>query len=255
MRAPDFRPTEGASPPRSDATRPLGTRPQLKGAAVKGWCPGALRPMESGDGLIVRLKLTGGIVDVRWRERIAALVDAVGATVRSTYPVEATCSCAGFRRSTCRRCTMRWREPAARQQRGGRSRSQRHLQPAGWARSGRGAGYSADRKNPRAAPRDDASLHRLPGKFGFAVDDGGVLGLARVPADIRFVACHTSDGPVFTVDLAGAPRDSSWALPSETRCVTSRPRSPARFCAFSGTSSIRRMRDLGRRARCRSDRA
>ena len=24
--------------------------------AVKGWCPGALRPMESGDGLIVRVR-------------------------------------------------------------------------------------------------------------------------------------------------------------------------------------------------------
>jgi precorrin-3B synthase len=29
---------------------------------VKGWCPGALRPMESGDGLLVRLRITGGII-------------------------------------------------------------------------------------------------------------------------------------------------------------------------------------------------
>lgn len=27
---------------------------------VKGWCPGALRPMQSGDGLVVRLRLTAG---------------------------------------------------------------------------------------------------------------------------------------------------------------------------------------------------
>ncbi len=28
----------------------------------KGWCPGALRPMQTGDGWLVRLRITGGIV-------------------------------------------------------------------------------------------------------------------------------------------------------------------------------------------------
>ena len=28
--------------------------------AIKGWCPGALRPMPSGDGLVVRLRPRGG---------------------------------------------------------------------------------------------------------------------------------------------------------------------------------------------------
>lgn len=28
--------------------------------AVRGWCPGALRPMASGDGLVVRLRLPAG---------------------------------------------------------------------------------------------------------------------------------------------------------------------------------------------------
>jgi precorrin-3B synthase len=27
---------------------------------VKGWCPGALRPMLSGDGLVVRVRAYGG---------------------------------------------------------------------------------------------------------------------------------------------------------------------------------------------------
>ncbi len=27
---------------------------------VKGWCPGALRPMESGDGLVVRVRPRAG---------------------------------------------------------------------------------------------------------------------------------------------------------------------------------------------------
>ena len=32
----------------------------LQQPAVRGWCPGALRPMESGDGLIVRLRPRAG---------------------------------------------------------------------------------------------------------------------------------------------------------------------------------------------------
>ena len=30
--------------------------PLIKGPAIKGWCPGALRPMESGDGWLVRIR-------------------------------------------------------------------------------------------------------------------------------------------------------------------------------------------------------
>ena len=28
----------------------------------KGWCPGALRPMQSGDGLLLRVQAEGGFV-------------------------------------------------------------------------------------------------------------------------------------------------------------------------------------------------
>src|SRR3984885_7927990 len=31
---------------------------------VKGWCPGALRPMQSGDGLIVRVRPKSGMFDL-----------------------------------------------------------------------------------------------------------------------------------------------------------------------------------------------
>ena len=32
----------------------------MTGFAIKGWCPGALRPMQSGDGLVVRIRPRGG---------------------------------------------------------------------------------------------------------------------------------------------------------------------------------------------------
>src|SRR6476646_7245438 len=38
----------------------------------KGWCPGALRPMLSGDGWLVRLRITGGMVTAPLARAIAA---------------------------------------------------------------------------------------------------------------------------------------------------------------------------------------
>jgi precorrin-3B synthase len=40
---------------------------------IKGWCPGALRPMASGDGLVLRLRLTAGRLGAETAEAIAAL--------------------------------------------------------------------------------------------------------------------------------------------------------------------------------------
>jgi precorrin-3B synthase len=45
---------------------------------VKGWCPGALRPMESGDGWVVRIRPRGGRLTRAQAEGIAALAEAQG---------------------------------------------------------------------------------------------------------------------------------------------------------------------------------
>ena len=35
---------------------------------IRGWCPGALRPMESGDGWVVRIRpIAGGLTQARPR--------------------------------------------------------------------------------------------------------------------------------------------------------------------------------------------
>jgi precorrin-3B synthase len=176
-------------------------------ATIKGWCPGALRPMESGDGLIVRLRIGGGIVETRLAADVA-------------------------------RWSRRWGngqiDLSSRGNLQLRGLSTHHL-PAlhdaldAWGLLDNDAAGEAVRNvisNPLAgldpaAVLDvrpiaeglarrlaaDAGLHGLPGKFGFVIDDGGLFGLDEVPSDIRFVAYRTSDGPAFEIHLAGAPHD------------------------------------------------
>ena len=45
---------------------------------VKGWCPGALRPMMSGDGLVVRVRPFGGRLRRAQADGIASLAAAHG---------------------------------------------------------------------------------------------------------------------------------------------------------------------------------
>src|SRR5262249_47326523 len=48
------------------------------GIDVKGWCPGALRPMPSGDGLIVRIRPTCGAFSLDQAGALADLAQSLG---------------------------------------------------------------------------------------------------------------------------------------------------------------------------------
>lgn len=45
---------------------------------IKGWCPGALRPMESGDGLLVRVKPRGSVLTLVEAEGLAEIAERLG---------------------------------------------------------------------------------------------------------------------------------------------------------------------------------
>lgn len=45
---------------------------------IKGWCPGALRPMESGDGLLVRVKPRGSALTLAQASGLAEVADRLG---------------------------------------------------------------------------------------------------------------------------------------------------------------------------------
>jgi precorrin-3B synthase len=212
---------------------------------VNGWCPGALRPMQSGDGLIVRLRITGGIVDPGLARRIAAwsrrwgngLIDVSNRgnlQLRGVSPdhvpdLHGAMSASG----------LLDRSAAAEAVRNVVASPLAGLDPAA----------VLDIRPVVAALEQrlvaDTSLHGLPGKFGFAVDDDGLAGLEGVPADIRFAARGSDDGPVFAVHLAGAAYAYlGWCRPEGV------PELAATLCHLflryrAGRKRvIRRMRDL-----------
>jgi precorrin-3B synthase len=172
---------------------------------IKGWCPGALRPMRSGDGLIVRLKIGGGIVGIRLAALIAGWSRRWG-----NGQIELTSRGRLQLRGIREECLP-----------------DLHAAMAEWELLDADPGGEAVRNvissplagldpsavlDIRPIAREleqlltlDQALHELPGKFGFAIDDGGALGLDDVAADIRFVAGVGLDGPAFSIGLDGAP--------------------------------------------------
>jgi precorrin-3B synthase len=90
--------------------------------------------------------------------------------------------------------------------------------------------------------RQDKSLHRLPAKFLFLIDDSGLLPLPIEKADIAFVARKSEGTPVFTAHLGGV---AAGACAVEDLCESA-VRLAESFLDLR-TDSDRRVRDVVRR--------
>ena len=155
--------------------------------SVKGWCPGALKPMRTGDGLVVRLRLSGGsltsdlarsiaaaatrfgngaidlsqrgnlqirgVSDANWPDLIAVLQDL--AVLDDDADVEAVRNIIAS--------PLAGHDPSA-------------------AVDGRVMAARLE-----AAITADPIFRQLPGKFGALIDDGGAISLDRIPCDLRFL--------------------------------------------------------------------
>ncbi len=179
----------------------------MNAPAIKGWCPGVLSPMESGDGLIVRLKLTGGIVPLdlagqiaQWSRRWGngqidltgrANLQLRGVTSENLPDLQDAIAVAGLLDKDPSGEAVRnvIASPLA----GLDSDAVLDIRPIVAELEARLAG--------------DPALHKLPAKFCIAVDDSGRLGLVDVRADIGFEAVRTDNGPAFVVRLDGAADD------------------------------------------------
>jgi precorrin-3B synthase len=171
---------------------------------VKGWCPGALRPMESGDGLIVRLKLTGGVVPLDLAMKIGGWSRDFGngeidLTARANLQIRGVTETTlpGLQNAIAEAGLLddnpdgeAIRNVIASPLAGLDPVALLDIRPIVAALEARLA--------------SDKRLYALPAKFCFLVDDGGRIGLGDVRADVRFEAVA---GPAFAIRLDGASDD------------------------------------------------
>ena len=183
----------------------------------KGWCPGVLRPMPSGDGLLVRVRLTASELPAATAVAIAALSQehgngSIDLTRRANLQLRGVVE-ASLPALTRGLAELGLLDATAE----GEAVRNVMVSPL--------AGLDPICADGREIVRDlerrlveDAALHALPPKFGFAIDGGGSWPLGETGADI------TLSGSVATgrwrVRLAGTSVQSPpLAAGSEVECL------------------------------------
>lgn len=166
-------------------------------ASRKGWCPGTLRPMETGDGLLARVRAPRGRLSL---DQAGALADAAlhcgngliglsaranlhlrGLSVRTLPDLHARLEKAGLLDA----------DPEVERLRNIVASPLDDLDPE--ASFDLGASLAA----LETRLREDKGLRRLPPKFSFVLDAQGRLPLGDVDADIRFDATREATFAVF----------------------------------------------------------
>ncbi len=205
-----------------------------------GWCPGALRPMMSGDGLIVRVKPRGMTLSVGRAIGIAAAAARHGnglldLTARANLQIRGVTE-ASLPALTAELDAMGLLDADA------EAESRRNVVASPLMGLDPAATFDI---RPTVATLEAAlaeaeGLGALPSKFGFAVSDGGTMPLGEVSADLRFEAMR--DGR-FAVRLDGAEGTAVFCAAvslSETAIALTRV-----FVEASATDPrLHRMRDL-----------
>ncbi|QPF89417.1 precorrin-3B synthase [Bradyrhizobium commune] len=151
----------------------------MSAAMVKGWCPGALRPMQSGDGLVVRVRPFGGRLDAAQTAGLAELAERYGnglidVTSRANLQIRGV-SEQGHRRLLDGLALLRLLDPDP------TIEARRNILVTPF--------WNADDETQALAAELEEALAEstldLPTKFGFAVDDGRSRVLAGDSADVR----------------------------------------------------------------------
>jgi len=147
---------------------------------TKGWCPGALRPMLSGDGWVVRVRPFGGRIQAAQADGLAALAAAHGNGLIDISN-RANIQLRGVRETShapllegLRALGLLDTDIDA------ESRRNILVQPF-WRAGDDTATIAAD----LTGLLKDDDLPELPGKFGYALDSGHTPTLQNAPADVR----------------------------------------------------------------------
>lgn len=150
----------------------------MSGPVVQGWCPGALRPMVSGDGLVVRVRLHGGRLPADVALRLAELSERFGnglidLSARGNLQLRGV-SEAGHAALLAGLAALGLVDESA------EAEAMRNVLVTPFWEAGDGAQEIATELVARLG-----EFPSLPGKFGYAVDTGAVPVLRGASADVR----------------------------------------------------------------------
>jgi precorrin-3B synthase len=152
---------------------------------VKGWCPGALRPMESGDGLIARVRPWCSAFNLAQASGLADIAERLGnghidLTRRANLQIRGLREAdLGAFHDALDRLGLLDATPEA--------EAARNVMVGPLA--GEEARAIAERLSRALA--SDRRAARLPAKFGWLVDGGGPLSIVGEPADIALCVSRT----------------------------------------------------------------
>ena len=221
------------------APRRRGRRPEAP--RRKGWCPGTFRPMETGDGLLARMRAPRGRLSLDQAASVAESAIAcgnsgIGLSARGNLHLR------GLSERTLPDLHARLREaglidadPEVERLLNIVASPLDDLDPA--AAFDLGASLAALERRLT----EDESLRWLPAKFSFVLDALGRLPLGDIDTDIRFEA---SGDVGFAVFLAGEDALAVECEPAETGDVAARLGKAFLGLAGAGERAPRRMRAL-----------
>jgi precorrin-3B synthase len=211
---------------------------------VKGWCPGALRPMQSGDGLVVRIRPRSGTFSPH---ELRVLADAAqcfgnghidltrranlqlrGVSEGSLPPLHDAIAKLGLLDDS----------PDGEAVRNVMINPLAGIDPVE-VLDARSVGRELERRLA-----SEELLWALPSKFGFIVDGGGVLSLAEQRADIRLVAIARGQEVAFAVGLETRLGMEWLGSISPDTAATIAIEIGLAFIDIASRESRRRMRDL-----------
>jgi precorrin-3B synthase len=150
----------------------------------KGWCPGARRPMQAKDGLLMRLRITGGIVTAATLRALAQAARAHG-NGHFDLSTRANLQMRGARGESLP-LLIETLEGLGLIDENAAAEAVRNVLVSPFAGVDGRDGVSGAAKAIEATLAAHNDLHALPGKFGFLIDAGSGLSLGLVPADVRF---------------------------------------------------------------------
>jgi precorrin-3B synthase len=220
---------------------------------VKGWCPGALRPMQSGDGLVVRIRPRSGSFSPH---ELRVLADAAQRFGNGHIDLtrRANLQLRGVSEGSLSSlhdviASLGLLDDSA----DGEAVRNVMISPLAGMDPAEVLDVKTTGRELERRLASDKSLWALPSKFGFIVDGGGVLSLAEQRADVRLLAVARGSEIAFAVGLetrtgiewlGSVSPDAAAAAATEIglafiNAVSREPRQRIRDLSDEGLASVR----------------